>query len=407
MAGQLQVTTGPDQGRSFPLSEGETLVIGRGKGTATQLRDPHVSRVHCEVKVEGGKCVLTDAGGARGTLVNGQRITRHELRAGDVIRIGETDLCLVEEARAEEDTMVPPASPKRPPQKAEPLRELVGTKLSQYEVQDVVAKGSSGTVFRAHDTQNNLVVALKVLWPEFSQDDEETARFVRAMKTMLPIRHPNLIALYNAGRTGSYCWMAMEYVEGESLTEVIKRIGTIGMLDWRNALRVAVHIGRALEAAHQHQVLHRNVTPANIMIRAADKVAKLGDLMLAKALEGTLARKITRPGQLLGDVEYISPERTRGTGEVDIRSDIYSLGATVYALLTGRPPFEGDSLADTVELIREAEPIRPKKFQLSIPDQFEGIVLRMLAKRPADRFQTPSELLGDLARVAKYHAVDV
>jgi serine/threonine-protein kinase len=129
--------------------------------------------------------------------------------------------------------------------------------------------------------------------------------------------------------------------------------------------------------------------------------------MLAKALEGTMAQQVTRPGELIGDVAYMSPERTRGGADVDSRSDIYSLGATAYALLTGRPPFEGNSLTDTIAKIRNAEPAKPKKFQLSIPDMFEGVVLRMLAKRPEDRFQTPAQLVTDLERVAKFQNVTV
>jgi serine/threonine protein kinase len=177
------------------------------------------------------------------------------------------------------------------------------------------------------------------------------------------------------------------------------------MLDWRNALRVAVHIGRALDFARQHQIVHRNITPQNVLVQSSDKLTKLGDLMLAKALEGSLAQQITRPGELLGEVHYMSPERTRSDAEIDSRSDIYSLGALVYALLTGRPPFEGATLIETISKIRQAEPVKPKKYQLSIPDLFEGAVLRMLAKRPADRFQTAASLLTDLERVAKFQGM--
>src|SRR5207237_7226337 len=115
-------------------------------------------------------------------------------------------------------------------------------------------------------------------------------------------------------------------------------------------------MGRALEFAEEHQILHRNIKPSNILIQHSDKLTKLGDLMLAKALEGTQAEQITRPGELIGDIAYMSPERTRGsTAQVDCRSDIYSLGASVYALLTGRPPFDDGSLPDTNRKFSEAE----------------------------------------------------
>jgi serine/threonine protein kinase len=411
MSKHLHVVAGPDRGRSFPLKVGELLLIGRSKATETRLSDPHISRVHCKVETEGDEVAVTDNESAGGTFVNGKRITRQVLRTGDVIRVGETQLRLQDGDPGEQSTLAPmPAkalasSGRLVTAGPDQLVELVGKKLSHFEIGPVAGRGQTGIVFQARDTKEDREVALKVLVPEFSKNDEEMQRFVRAMKTMLPLRHPNLVTLYGAGKSGGHCWIAMEYVDGESLTQVIQRIGTAGMLDWRNALRVAIHIGRALEFANEHQIIHRNITPQNILVRASDKLTKLGDLMLAKALEGAGAEQITRPGELLGDVRYMSPERTRAAAEVDGRSDIYSLGATVYALLTGRPPFEGSTLLETITKIRQAEPAKPKKFQLSIPDVFEGAVLRMLSKRPEDRYLAPGSMLVDLERVAKFQGM--
>ena len=230
-------------------------------------------------------------------------------------------------------------------------------------------------------------------------------RFIRGMKTALPLRHPNLVALFKAGKTGVYCWMAMEYVEGESMTQVIQRVGVAGMLDWRYGYRVAVHIARALDYAHGQSIIHRNVTPANILFRTADKTVKLGDLMLAKALESNAAGWQTRPGELVGDVGYMSPERTRGAGDIDGRADLYGLGATVYALIAGRPPFAAPTLPEVITRIRNVEPEKPKKYQMSVPDLFQGVVLKLMAKRPEERFQTAKELLADLERVGKFSGV--
>jgi serine/threonine protein kinase len=409
MFGQFIVSAGPDQGRTFSLTPGQTLVIGRGQNTETRLRDPHVSRNHCTVDFSGGKITLKDAGSVAGTHINGEKVTERELKPGDVIHIGDTEIRFQLEDIAEQSTRVPMPTPavKGAALGARPLSELTGTTLSHFEIGPMAGKGRTGLVFQARDTRDNRPVALKVLNPEFSKNEEEMQRFVRAMKTVMPLRHANLVALYGAGKTGPHCWMAMEFVEGESLTQVIHRIGTAGMLDWRHALRVAIHVARALAFALEHAIIHRNITPSNILVRSIDKVTKLGDLLLAKALEGTLAEQITRPGELIGEVNFMSPERTRGVGDVDGRSDIYCLGATVYALLTGRPPCEGGALLETITKIRQTEPVKPKKYQLSIPDLFEGTVLRMLAKRPEDRFQTPADLLTDLERVAKYQGVTI
>ena len=402
MRARLVVVAGPDQGREFPLEEGVTLLVGRGQDTGTKLTDPQASRVHCRVTADGGRFRLADAGGATGTRVNGKSVAEHDLKPGDLIQLGSTQLRLEADVHEQSTMMARPEEAKTPQAPAAQVAELTGKTLSHYEIGPAMAKGRTGMVFRARDAKVDRPVALKVLWPEFTTHDEEVQRFIRAMKTMLPIRHENLVELIGAGKSGPHCWIAMELVEGESLTKVIHRIGTVGMLDWQYALRVAVQVARALEVAHEHHVIHRNVTPENVLIREADGVAKLGDLMLAKATEGMLAKQVTRPGELIGALAYMSPERTRGDVAADTRSDIYGLGATVYALLTGRPPIEGSSLPETIAKIRTAEPTRPKKYQLSIPDLFEGAVMTMLAKRPEDRFQTPTEVLRDLARVAKY-----
>jgi serine/threonine protein kinase len=408
MTAHLVVVAGPDKGRSFTLTPGETVQVGRSQASTTRLTDPSVSRVHCELEWDGHRAVLINVSTA-GTLVNGKPAAQQELKPGDVIRVGSSELRFHLGDIADASTVTPGQRGPGAPAGAsgDLLGGLVGQTLSHYSVETLLARGASGAVFRAKDNEDGKTVALKVLQPEFAKNEEEMQRFIRAMKTVLPLRHPNLITLYAAGKTGAFCWVAMEFVEGESMTQVIQRIGVAGMLDWRYGYRVAVHIGRALEHAHGQHIIHRNVTPQNILLRSSDKVAVLGDLMLAKALEGTLAQQITRPGELVGDVAYMSPERTRGTADVDGRSDLYGLGATVYALITGRPPFTAGTLPELITKIRNAEPEKPQKYQMSVPPLFQGTVLKLLAKRPDERFQTASELLAELDRVGKFGGVAV
>lgn len=402
MPAQLAVTSGPDQGKSFPLTVGQTMQVGRSQATSIRLSDPAVSRVHFELEIGRDEIVLHNISG-QGTLVNGQTAVEQPLKIGDVIRIGNSQLLFIPEGEAA--TIVPKEAAL--PSASEPLSNLAGKSLAYFLVEEVIARGNSGIVFRALDTRHNQAVALKVLEPAFSRNEEEMQRFVRAMKTMLPVRHPNIVTIVGAGKTGPFCWIAMDYIEGESLSKVIQRIGVAGMLDWKHAFRVAVDIARALEYAHGQAIVHRNVTPQNILLRKSDKAALLGDLMLAKALEGSLAQHVTKPGELLGDIAYMAPERTHGGSEIDGRADLYGLGATVYAVLTGRPPFTADALPDVIVKIRNAEPEKPKKYQLSIPDMFQGAVLKLLAKRPQERYQTAAELLKDLERVGKFAGVAV
>ncbi|HTU19522.1 MAG TPA: FHA domain-containing serine/threonine-protein kinase [Gemmataceae bacterium] len=404
MPKELRVIAGPDKGTLYRLFENYPVLLGRSRHAFSALKDLQVSRVHCEVELEDGQVHVTDMDSSSGTFLNGKKIHEEYLKHGDILQIGQTQLQLHVEVESGEVAARPaaPAPPKQTVLLGDRLQELSGKSLSHFHVGKLHARGQSGLIFQARDFKDDSVVALKVLFPGATRNAKELRRFVRSMRTVMPLRHPNLVTLHGAGKSGPYCWVAMEFVEGESLSQVIQRIGVAGMLDWRHAFRVAVHIAHALEYAHENAIIHRNLTPQNILIRKSDKTAKLGDLMLAKALEGTLAEQLTRPGEILGDLRYMSPERTVGGPDVDGRSDLYSLGALLYAMLTGRPPFEGSTLVETIMKIRTGVPAKPQQFQMSIPDRFQGVVLKLLEKRPEDRYQTAGQLLKELERVAKF-----
>ncbi len=415
MSLELLVISGPDKDHVFTLNVGTNLMLGRSAQAHYQLNDPRASRNHCQIVLEGDDVFVICNSASGGTFVNGQKVQKHRLKIGDVLQVGDTKLRLqvgdlpLDVALAQSATVKKLGSKesgtKTPAAKVDKLASLAGTTLAHFEVNMAIGTGRSCMVFNATDTNDNRPVALKVLHPEFMSDEDEVQRFVRAMKTMLPLRHPNLVSLYAAGKTQGYCWVAMEYIAGENMQQVIDRIGVAGMLDWKNAYKAAVHVARALEYAHGQSILHRNVSPTNILLEATCKTAKLGDLTLAKAMEGIMAKQITRPGEIIGDGVYMSPERTRGTTDLDARADLYGLGATIYALLTGRPPFTGATVVEKITRIRQSEPEKPTKFQMSIPTAFEGIVMKLLAKRPEDRFQNASELLKHLTRVGQFSGV--
>jgi serine/threonine protein kinase len=407
MSMHLFVTAGADKDRSFPLAETDTLTIGSShKNAEICLHDMKVARTHCELQVDGKNVTLTDLDSESGTFVNGTRITaQQQLRPGDVIGIGGTQICLKDgdmdrrspEAHAtlEDAGYAMSASP------AERIYELTGTSLAHYTVQAIVAKGHAGAVYRARDLKNNHVVAFKVLQPNFPKGDNERQAFIQAMKTMLPLRHPNLVALLATGKTGPYVWLALEHVEGESVAAMIDRIGASGQLDWRQAYRVAVHGGRALEFAHQSGVIHGNITPRNLLYRTADKTVLLNDLILMQALKGSQLKQSIWQAKMTAELPYLSPEQTQGSSNADVRTDLYCLAAVVYALLTGKPPCVAKTPQDTVKRIRNREPAPPKEFQQSMPDPFEKAVLKLLAKKPEERYQTAAEVVADLERVGR------
>jgi serine/threonine protein kinase len=405
MQAYLRVASGPDAGRTFDLHEGVKLVIGRGEKSDTRLTDQTVSRLHCELMWQNGEFKLTDLDSVGGTFVGGGKIKEHSLKHDEEFQIGGTRLKLHTSGIADARTIQAAQKPARELKPDEGV--LTGKTISHYTLGPLIARGKTGTVYKAKDSRDGKDVAFKVLHSDFTQDPDDVQRFIRAMTTAVDLKHPNLIALYGAGKQGDTCWFAMEFVDGDPLTKLIEKFGTLKMLDWQFALKVGANIAQALEAAHERHIIHRNISPEAIMIRNQDKVAKLGDMMLAKALEGIKAKQITKPGELVGDIAYMAPERTKSDVEVDTRADIYGLGATLYALLTGKPPFQGKSLVETIAQIRQADPVPPKKFQLSIPDQFQDVVMVMLAKRPELRHQTPADAARALERVAKYQGVTI
>ena len=399
---QLVVIGGPDKEKRFDVLDG-SHALGRHADAAYQVADPRVSRLHCDIVRVSGAFTVRDRGGSGGIIVNGHKVPTHALRHGDIFQLGDTTVRFQTGPIADADTLSSGGlSAEYDPKATEELAELAGRTLAHFRLGAVLGKGSSSVVFKATDVDDGKDVALKVMHPAFSRDEEEMQRFVRAMKTMLPLKHPHLVTLYGAGKSGPYCWAALEFVAGESLNDVIRRIGVAGMLDWKHAYRVGVHVARALDYAHKLDIIHRHITPANILVRAADKQAMLGDLMLAKALSGTHVQQVTKAGQMLGDIDYMSPERTAEFGDsVDARSDLYSLGATMYALLTGKPPFASRSTVETITRIRQSEPAKPSAAQMGIPSSFEAVVLKLMAKRSADRYQTAGDLLKELEKVGR------
>lgn len=405
MSKRLVVVAGPDEGRVFPLG-GDNVYLGRSRATHTQLIDPHVSRVHCEIKQAGDSYVLTDCESPGGSFINGKRVTQQNLRPGDLIRIGTTHLQFVDD-QGGPAAGVPVALPagKPAPHRVLPgkwAHALVGKTFSHFQLGPILARGRSGYVFHGRDVKRNLPIVVKVLDPAISNDNKLMHRFVRAMKTVLPLRHPHLVRVYGAGKTEGHCWVAKEYVRGESLAAVISRIDVAGHLDWRRVTHVAFYIGRALEYAHSKKIVHQNVTPQNILLGHHVKEAKLSDLMLATALEEDPTKPISAAGLPSESLAYMSPERTDGLdAKVDPRTDIYSLGATVYAMLAGRPPFQADVIAALVQQIRLEAPPTFASRNIQAPEQLEAIIRRTLAKRPRDRYPTMHDFLRALKTFAK------
>jgi hypothetical protein len=225
MPKQLQVISGPDTGRTFQLSDEGTLLLGRSRKTQSPLTDRKVSRVHCQVEADGDQMILTDLDSQSGTSVNGKRITEHPLQPGDVIQIGETKLCYLAQPEdlANHSTLVAegPVAIKLENLPPERMHELSGKVISHYDIGPVMGKSTTGILFQARDFKDERTIGLMVLFPEVTKTDDQKRRFIRTMKSMHAARHPALATIHNAGKTGPYCWIAMESVEDKARIDAL------------------------------------------------------------------------------------------------------------------------------------------------------------------------------------------
>jgi hypothetical protein len=443
---QLVVVDGADRGRSFSLPDAGATTIGQSKKAADiVLHDLFVARVHCEIQVEDDHVFVKHLNGDNGTLINGQRITEQELLIGNVLRVGnshlrfeivpleddsseaseedeeivevlpadeedEYELEVVEDEagesveEAKEDIKDPYSLPHAP---VDQLLKLEGQVFGHFQIGPLLGRGQTSLVYRALDAKNQQLIALKVISPDFPGDDAELQRFMKALKVVASLQDPHLTTLCGAGKTGPYCWIAREYVEGESAARLVQRVAEGGRLDWTRACRVAIHLGKALDFLHRRRVTHGNITPRNVLIRKSDRLTKLADLLMNRALEGSKLQKAILGKKLLAELPFLAPEQTDPHASGTILGDLYSVGTVLYAILTGQPPFTGASPREVIAQIREGKVVRPSKLQRGIPAPFEASVLLMMARRPEERFQSAVEMLDAVQRIADEHDIEV
>ncbi|HUI54791.1 MAG TPA: serine/threonine-protein kinase, partial [Bryobacteraceae bacterium] len=271
---------------------------------------------------------------------------------------------------------------------------MVGRTISHYQVIEKLGEGGMGVVYKARDTRLHRFVALKVLPPEKVADTERKRRFVQEARSASALNHPHIITIHEIGSESDTDFIAMEYLEGKTLGQLIPPKG----LSPREALNYAMQIADALAAAHAKGIVHRDVKPGNVMVTPGG-LAKVLDFGLAKLTEWNAGEEIstrtmagsTADGLVLGTVAYMSPEQTEGR-PVDTRSDIFSFGVMLYQMLTGRQPFRGGNPLLTIEAIRHDQAPAPASLNVTVPPELERVVARCLEKDPARRFQNAADL---------------
>ncbi len=263
--------------------------------------------------------------------------------------------------------------------------------LGRYEVVAELGKGAMGVVYRANDPMLNRTVAIKTINMDEAENEgmaEYEARFYTEAKAAGGLNHPNIIIIYDIGKSSHLVYMAMEYIEGRELRELLTEGQPLPVVQ---AIDVAAQVGEGLAYAHQHQVVHRDIKPANILLTAEGR-AKIADFGIAR-MRSSETR--TQTGIILGSPKYISPEQVVGK-RADHRSDIFSLGVILYQCLTGSTPFNGEGLSALMYQITNHDPPPPSSVNAQVPVMLDYIIAKVLAKAPEARYQSAADLANDL-----------
>lgn len=264
----------------------------------------------------------------------------------------------------------------------------VGDTIGDYEVIGILGAGGMGKVYKVRSVISDRIEALKILLPDLENSSELADRFLREIKVQASLNHPNIAGLHAAMHYENQLLMFLEYVEGQTLGQRLRQ----GAIELWEGVDYMTQVLGALSYAHDRGVIHRDIKPANIML-TRDRVAKLMDFGIAKVAS---ERNLTKSGLALGSLYYMAPEQVRSLPP-DARSDIYSVGATLYEVVTGQRPIQGDSEYAVMTAHLQRTPAPPAQLNPAVPAELSSVILRALAKEPQDRFQTADEFRSALA----------
>lgn len=277
-----------------------------------------------------------------------------------------------------------------------------GQSLGGYEILEPLGEGGMGRVFKARHGRLNRVVALKVIRPEQLANPNALRRFQREARAAARLAHPNVVQIYDAAEAEGTHFLVMEYVAGQDLAELVR---TRGPLPVPLAGHYARQVSLALQHAHERGLVHRDIKPANLLLSADGTQVKILDMGVARLLQpdetDLPAGELTQTGAVMGTPAYLAPEQARDARRVDIRGDIYSLGCTLYQLLSGQAPFRGESFAEVVLAHQLLEPPPLDEVRPDVPPEVQAVLRKLMAKRPEDRYQTPADVAEALAAFAE------
>ena len=261
----------------------------------------------------------------------------------------------------------------------------------RYEVLERIGAGGMAIVYKAKDLLLNRVVTIKVLREQFVSDEDFIRRFRREAQSAASLSHPNIVSVYDVGKEGDTEYIVMEYVEGRNLKELIREYAP---LSTDQSINLGRQITEAIQNAHEHHIIHRDIKPHNILV-TADGHAKVTDFGIARAVSSAT---VTHTGDIIGSVHYLSPEQAKGLISNE-QSDIYSLGIVLYELVTGRVPYDGETPITIALKHLQEQPVLPSVINPRVDKEFEAVIMRAIAKSPEQRYLSAKDLLADLNHI--------
>lgn len=371
--------SGPEKGKTIRLDEDRVYTLGRDERAEVRIDLELVSRAHAKLRGKEGRFYLKDHESSNGTYVNDARIEGvHELASGDRISIGSMVISYFADTEA---------------------GGAAGKTLGGFQLLQRLGRGGMGTVYRALQKSLNREVALKILAPELARDQKFVQQFLKEARACGQLNHPNIVQVYDVETDAGLVFYAMEYMKGGTVEDRVNRIAQDGPIPLDQALGWMLDAARGLQYAEMKRIIHRDIKPDNLMLTDIGGV-KIADLGLALG-----AHEGAGDVGIHGTPHFISPEQARGE-KLDTRSDLYSLGATSFRILTGRTLFTGESAQEILRKQVKEPPPSVRSLRSDCPEKVAAIVTKLLQKDPAQRFQTPGDLVAAIeeARVKQNRA---
>ncbi|MEW6358843.1 MAG: FHA domain-containing serine/threonine-protein kinase [Planctomycetota bacterium] len=446
MVHHLVYLAGKKKSEKISLSDGVTT-LGRSSTADVTIQDHKLSRIHCQIEVTSEGCTITDLNSTNGTFVNGKRISEQALRHGDHIGLGLTPLRIIQ-APEPAELPAPPAmrfcdmcdgsvtgkeiirgdatwigeklvccdclaggvirrlrkTGKDEPQEKEPKKKAKKEskpesrtespkEVGPYRIGEKIGEGEIGAVYKAEQTAMHRTVALKILSDKVTGDKKWLKAYLREANLAGQLVHPNILLIYGIDEASGVHYVAMEYVDGENMAAILKKQKSLPI---KRAKSVITQMAQAIEHAFEHKIPHRDIKPANILYDKNGTV-KLGGFGTSYLMNIGPPEGIDRGKRDLSNFIYCAPEFFREGEDLDFRSDMYSLGACFYHMMTGRPPYEAANLKDLAPKVRAQNPKPIREIASGFPDSLCRIIEKAMAKDPDARYQVPKELLWDLA----------